>query len=373
MADRIKIGPPASNYGAIIDSTLNGSFANVTAGQYFIEGTVGPGLPDNVGTNFGYAGASGDLRRYPFSITSGTAVDVADHPSGTPPNSSTGHQDDSNGYAFSTQGPSNTNRVDKFPFSQPGGTSATIASGNFAPFSSPFRAGSGHSDPVGGNGYIAGGNLSGPFQNGILKWPFSLGPSGSVTDIGQLIAPHLACGSQGASSNTVGYIAGGHGGPNGTPYHPAHDGTDIIEKFPFAQTSGSTTDIGELSGQYGQGSAHASDGQSGWISCGDGRFGNPGNPDPDIPGVHADIITKYPFAITSGFSTDVGRLNNRTFRVAGATSGVTAGFHGNAGAGRPWPTPTDNLQKFPWAATSGTAVDSGELGTAPQYGIVVND
>lgn len=368
MADRIRIGPPSSNYSAIVDDKLNGSFANVSAKEWFIFGSVDPGLPDNVGTNFGYAGASGDLRRYPFSITSGTAEDVADHPSGTPPSSSTAHQDASNGYMFGNQSPGGVNRVDKFPFSQPGGVSATIASGSFVPFSSPFVAGQGHSDPAGGNGYTSGGN-----QTNVNKWPFSIGPGGSASDIGEVIAPHYRSGSQGASSNTVAYLAGGQGPPVGTPYHPAHDGTDIIEKFPFAQTSGSTTDIGELANQYGQGSAHASDGQSGWVSCGDGLYAGPGNPNPDVPGVSADIITKYPFAITSGFSTDVGRLANRTFRVAGATSGATAGFHGNAGAGRPWPTPQENIQKFPWAATSGTTTDVGELGIASQDGVVIND
>ena len=93
--------------------------------------------------------------------------------------------------------------------------------------------------------FASGGNLPPPVAN-IDKFPFAIS-SGSSTDIGNLSAARF--GAAGASSTTEAFASGGNA-PPGAPSFVA-----TIDKFPFSQTSGTATTVGNLtSAKYYQGS-----------------------------------------------------------------------------------------------------------------------
>ena len=187
-------------------------------------------------------------------------------------------------------------------------------------------------------GFTSGGNPgSSPFVNVTIdKFPFSIS-SGTATDVGDLSNPRSE--NTGQSSSTNGFSSGGPGG-----------GFVNIDKFPFAISSGTATDVGNLSEARGI-SAGQSSSTEGFTSGGE-TF------------ELTLTIDKFPFAISSGTATDIGDLSQARAYTAGQTSsteGFTSGGNpGNTGPGVAQLT----IDKFPFSQTSGTATDIGDLSQA---------
>ena len=73
----------------------------------------------------------------------------------------------------------------------------------------------------------------------------------------------------------------------------------------------------------------------------------------------ATTIDKFPFSQTSGTATDVGDLSEARYSVAGQSSSF-AGFT-SGGIAPPATKRVATIDKFPFSQTSGTATDIGDL------------
>ena len=123
------------------------------------------------------------------------------------------------------------------------------------------------------HGYHAG---SLPASNIISKFSFAA-TSGSSSDVGDLVATQHSMGSN--SSETTGYIVGGE------------VDTNVIQSFPFA-SDGNATDIANLSVGRGNIQGSSSSTTKGYTAGGNS----------------ADVIDSFPFATASDNATDVGNL-----------------------------------------------------------------
>ena len=123
------------------------------------------------------------------------------------------------------------------------------------------------------HGYHAG---SLPASNVISKFSFAA-TSGSSSDVGDLVATQHSMGSN--SSETTGYIVGGE--PD----------TNVIQSFPFASDE-NATDIANLSVGRGNIQGSSSSTTKGYTAGGNS----------------ADVIDSFPFATASDNATDVGNL-----------------------------------------------------------------
>ena len=119
-----------------------------------------------------------------------------------------------------------------------------------------------------------------------------------------------------------------------------------IDKFPFSQTSGTATDIGDLS-QARYAAAGQSSETDGFTSGG------------LTPTGRVNTIDKFPFSQTSGTATDIGNLSQKRNNIAGQSS-ETAGFT----SGGSVPSIVTTIDKFPFTISSGTATDIGDLSQA---------
>ena len=119
-----------------------------------------------------------------------------------------------------------------------------------------------------------------------------------------------------------------------------------IDKFPFSQTSGTATDVGDLS-QARVLAAGQSSSTEGFSS---GGF---------VP-AEVTTIDKFPFSQTSGIATYIGDLSQARRLVAGQSS-TTDGFTSGGYTGSIRVTTID---KFPFSQTSGTTADIGDLSQA---------
>ena len=173
------------------------------------------------------------IQKFPFAIESGTASIVGELTVSRDTN--TGHTSSTHGYT-SGGGPSSQNVIDKFPFTSDGNASDV---GDLLP--AGFYLHSGHSSTT--DGFTAGGITgAGSFLNNIKKFSFS--SDGNTTDVGTLITNKIYV--TGSSSTTHGYANGGRY----APLFPTAYVTDI-EKFPYAISSGSATDVGDLTSVAG--------------------------------------------------------------------------------------------------------------------------
>ena len=197
------------------------------------------------------------------------------------------------------------------------------------------------------SGYKSGGTISAqtsPYstpKNVIDKFPFA--SDDNATDVGDLT--QARSGLAGQSSTTNGYSSGGFPGSGVSPYV-----TDTIDKFPFS-VDANATDVGNLTiaRQHTSGQSSA---ESGYTSGGS----SPTNPGGFPP---MDTIDKFPFAADAN-ATNVGDLTVARGLVTGQSS--TAHGYVSGGSAAPPPiTPTNVIDKFPFASGIQNATDVGDL------------
>ena len=197
-------------------------------------------------------------------------------------------------------------------------------------------------------GFISGGSTtdapSMPKIDNIEKFLFS-NVNASATEIGNLSATKTN--HAGNSSLTHGFATGGPGAPAAS--------MSFIDKFPFAQTSGTASDVGDMSPSSAF-DASTNDAQ------GDGTAFVSGGISPSAPlTTTVTTIRSYPHSISSGTSSSVGNLTE-SIRSATSCSSVTHGYRlqGRGPTLAFGPTnPVNTVDKFPFAITSGSATDIG--------------
>ena len=186
-------------------------------------------------------------------------------------------------------------------------------------------------------GFTAGGESPGA-DNIIDKFPFATDTNAS--DAGDLSVSNRYGGAS-ASSETDGYVLGGLS-PAASPIY-----TGIgIDKFPFAISGGTATDIGDLTaGAYAIGGGNSST-ISGYRTGG-----------VNDSGTSLDIIDKVSFS-TDGNATDVGNLSVGRDRQGSATSS-TDGYAVSGRNNGPPARLMSGIDKFPFATdTNASGVGS---------------
>ena len=259
----------ASDVGDLLATSKITSAGQSSSDNGYISGYGFPTSPPS------FAGANNVIQKFPFSVDA-NATDVGDltvariggsgqsspntgytSGGGTPPPSATdvidkfsfavdanatdvgnltvaavqnaGQSSDANGYASGgaqvPTTPSNSNVINKFPFSTD--ENAT----DVGDLTQTRRGGSGQSSTT--HGYTSGGFTDpGTFRNTIDKFSFS--SDDNATDVGDLIQ---TTGFKAGQSSTVsGYASGGSISPGKS---------NVIEKFPFASDANSS-DVGDL-------------------------------------------------------------------------------------------------------------------------------
>lgn len=341
------------------DNTTQLSTLTVSTSDYLEITEVMPAAPNQIGENYAFSAGGGNapspqpyssgIDKWPYAQTSGTATDVGDLLEQKTEQS--GHTDGSNGY---TSGgfvlipvAAGSIKIEKFPFAISSGT-ATDFSSIFTPPATGQRyaGGAGHSSFV--EGFSSGGYdpYSGNVRiSQISKFPFS-SPVSAVTDAGDLLSQSYSLAA--ASTSSEAFNAGGGALPS-DPYQPTSNpsfGIRLIQKFPFSIASGTATDVGSLTQPRWSATGHTSS-TDGFMAGGTG-------PGPVPSGNYVFTIEKYPFAISSGSSTDVGDTilpyTDMTAGNSGTSSGHRSGQY-NSGA----------IEKFPFAISGGTASNIGSL------------
>jgi hypothetical protein len=170
------------------------------------------------------------------------------------------------------------------------------------------------------SGYHTGGV---PNTNTIEKYSFV--SDGNSTNHGALSIT-FRINHSGQSSETHGYTSGGDAG------------VDVIDKFAFAGSSVTATDVGNLTvGRDASAGGQMSE-THGYVSGGSG----------------SNVIDKFPFA-TDTNATDHGDLTVARYYISGQSSqthGYTSGGH---------PANQDVIDKFSFAGSSVSATDVGNL------------
>ena len=188
------------------------------------------------------------------------------------------------------------------------------------------------------HGYVSGGFQETPtiaYTNNIQKYPFAQS-SGTATNVGTMTQTKYR--AVGTSSETHGYNAAGL-----LPWPSSPPTTNVIEKFPFA-SDGSSSDVGDVT-YIGWGKAPASSSSHGYSA---GYFSG------------GNIIEKHSFA-ADGNATDVGDLAYGRSRIAGQSS-VTDGY----ASGHQGPTSQQYIQKFSFGS-DGNATSVGTLAPGAPY------
>ena len=175
----------------------------------------------------------------------------------------------------------------------------------------------------------------------IDKFPLAASASSAATG-GTLSVPRFQSGSVGQVSTTHGYNAGGYS-PSNSAYR-----NDIV-KYPFAISSGTSTDVGDLTNTGAMGGASSP------------THGYSFGAEPQV-----NVIQKFSTA-SDGNATDVGDLFNPNKFMGGASSST----HGYSAGGRtPPPGHTDTIEKFSFTS-DGNATDVGNLAN-PVYDTTAN-
>lgn len=355
--------------GGHITDSAQGSFPEVQTEIL----KVGIPSADGLNTGFiagGYAFAppqnpagSNVIQSFPFAQTSGTATDVGDLAAARYRGGAASSPTD--GYFMGGGGPAGISResaIEKFPFAISGGTATDIGDISAA------RAGnSGHN---GSTAAFTAGGISGYTTKHaqIDKVPYSH-TSGTLSNVANLVAVRSSH-SEGATDEQgqVGFVAGGS--------TPSNNYEVTIEKFPFAISSGTSSLTGGATAPqplHFQISAEVSSSTHAFIAGGV-RY----NPSITNSPHKLNEIRKYPFSIASGVGQDVGDLIHSVANHAGmhsTTNGfVVGGQKGNPSPavtnGAPGPSTTANateIMKFPFAISSGTATDIGDLSPTASY------
>lgn len=330
----LKVGTPA------VDSLSTG----FTAGGYNLAPPTNP-----AGSNV--------IQSFPFAQTSGTATDVGDLAATRYRGGAASSPTD--GYFMGGGGPAGISResaIEKFPFAISGGTATDIGD-----ISAARSANSGHN---GSTAAFTTGGISGYTTKHaqIDKVPYSH-TSGTLSNVANLTAGNDKL-SEGATDEQgqVGFVAGGSTSPN-----PA---VVTIEKFPFAISSGTSSLTGGATSPPTlefQNSAEVNSSTHAFIAGGV-RF----TPSITTSPHKLNEIRKYPFSIASGVGQDVGDLTHSLTNHAGMHS-TTNGFVVGGQKGNPSPAVTNGapgpstlanateILKFPFAISSGTTTDIGDL------------
>lgn len=238
--------------------------------------------------------------------------------------------------------------IEKFPYSISSGGSTLI--GNFSVIRR--QMGSTHTDNS--NGFFAGGRTNYPTpvsSTGIEKFPYSSGNVNS-TDVGDLIIADQYL--SGNSSETHGFSHGSNDPTNpgaGQLYYN-------IDKFPFAISSGTATDVGNLTPILLDAGGHS--------SLTDGHISGGHLPFVPTPYDVFNVTKKFPFAISGATVTTHGSLGARMkFHGAhtSADDGFTSGGYGSHPGAPSFSNPVGTIYKFPFA--NSTPVSSTPIGTWP--------
>lgn len=254
-------------------------------------------------------------------------------------------------------------------------------------------------------GYSSGA-LPSPASNQTLKFPFAVSSGGSSTTLGSLTVSRL--GGRGQSSTTHGYTSGGSTDPAagtvnvidrfsftssasavdvgdltvtryqtaahssvayGFGYNSGGDSTDVtgtsnvIDRFPFAVATTNATDVGDLSAA-----------KTGVAGCSSSDFGYAAGgvtPSPTIPTVY-NVIDRFPFAIATTNTTDVGDLSATTVNASGQSSAEYGFLTGGRTVSTPATTYTTKIDSFPFASALTNASAVGNLATSTSSGIGVS-
>jgi len=212
----------ATNVGNLTDVK---SFASsqLSSANGFVSGGFTPG---------GSSSYLSIIEKLPFSISSGTAADIGDLSSSR--TSTSGQNSSVDGYTSGGYEPPSvapTSTIDKFPFGISSGTAINVGDLSEA----KYQTTTGQSSKT--DGFTTGG--VGPVSplTTIEKYPFSIS-SGTATDVGDLgPGADQRSAAAGSSSTTDAFTAGGLAPPYATD----------IYKFPFSISSGTSTNVGDLS------------------------------------------------------------------------------------------------------------------------------
>ena len=221
-----------------------------------------------------------------------------------------GTQTLSNGYLAGGRTSSNPdvnndiNAIDKFSFASDGNAAET---GGTLSVTNAFAFG--HSS--GSHGFTAGGTIpsisAAAADKEIFKYPFAIS-SGTSTLIGDLARNRRNI-PNGINGGGEGFVAGGFGPGDAT--HPPIGGAarEFIDKFSFV-SDGNATNVGDLQ-EAKTLSASGNSQTHGYVS---GGLANP------VPSTVRNRIEKFPFAISAGTSTTVGNLTGNVSATSGQSS-----------------------------------------------------
>lgn len=263
------------------------------------------------------------------------------------------------GYTSSASGPSDpAATIDKFPFS------ADANATDVGDLTATVKGAAGASSTT--HGYVAGGYSwdIGARTNAIEKFSFSV--DGNATDVGDLTQARRDGG--GVMSQTHGYAVTGNAPPN----------SNVIDKYPFASDA-NATDVGNTTTSRGDNNSGSQSPTHGY----------------QAGGTSSNVIDKFPFA-ADGDATDVGDLTDTQYgksgqfsesngyatrataiekypyasdanavsvgTIAGArhySAGQSSTTHGYVSGGTPGSS--NEIDKFPFAISSGQATDVGDL------------
>lgn len=190
--------------------------------------------------------------------------------------------------------------------------------------------------------FYSGGSEVTPYQDGerIYKFPFA---TESISQVGLLSIGQRAD-AAGSSSPTNGYTSGGRI----TPPSPTVGVTDVIDKFPFAISDGTATDVGNLLAGTGRSSSGNSSLTHGYAA---------GGYDP-ATNSNSNVIQKFSFSV-DGNATDAADLtSNRGSHSAVGNTSLTHGY--TAGGYGPTDTAREVIDKFPFSSDT-NATDVGDL------------
>jgi hypothetical protein len=154
------------------------------------------------------------------------------------------------------------------------------------------------------HGYSSGGE---PDSNTLLidKFPFAVSSGAYASNVGNLSA--FRYGGAGQSSDTHGYTSGGDQYPVSSPQRNAN----YIDKFPFASDD-NATDVGDLTWARGLLPSGTSSRESGYTAGGRGSSSSTGGGNLNAK----NIIDKFSFA-SDGNATDVGDLITTIYEASG--------------------------------------------------------
>jgi len=328
------------------DNTTQLSTLTVSTSDYLeITEVLGPPMFGST-SGFSFGGRSWpspqqttqDIYSFPFAISfPATASDTGGNLIKTVYNHGSG-QSKTEGFSVGGIDPDGRDSVTKFPFAISSGLGSSA--GNLNTESRLMAVASSLTEcfSIGGIYHPPTGSAS----NIIQKFPFSA-PFATATDTGGDLVESVAETSSQANTEDA-FVSGGRLGTSG-------NWTKTIEKFPFSISSGSATDVGDLTVEN-KSTGGCSSSTDGFTTGGISLPGPPSGPTLTI-----STIEKFPFAISSGTATDIGDVSPLVRHTENGSSSETSGFvmHGSPA---PW---ARRIYSFPFSQTSGTGTYVGDI------------